>query len=329
MSPGPGTPRALGVDIGGTHLRAALVDASGHIVHVVRHHLAGRDPAAMLDLMQTARDQLRGVYAAADSLPMGIGLAAQLWLRTGTVAVAPNLGWRDVPFGAMLRQRWPIPIRMVNDLNAIAVGEAAYGAAQHCSEMACVFVGTGVGMGAVVGGQVVEGADGLATELGHVKVEPPSTGRRCGCGEQGCLEAYTSGRHLPELLAAQQAAGHACPLLKSVAGQLNKITAGSIETAYSSGDAAAQALWQVTASYLGRAIGNAITLFNPQRLVLGGGVFTAAPSLKALAIAQIKAYAAIPAQTNLQICSSTLGDDAGIVGAALLSTQTAAGPAAA
>ncbi|MEZ4273105.1 MAG: ROK family protein [Myxococcota bacterium] len=107
----------------------------------------------------------------------------------------------------MLAAQFGRPVRLVNDLNAICAGEAAVGGGQGSHHVMCVFVGTGVGMGAVSHGRVVEGADGLATELGHIKVQSPETGRLCGCGGRGCLEAYTSGRHLPALLQQKIDAG--------------------------------------------------------------------------------------------------------------------------
>jgi glucokinase len=313
-----GEPQAIGIDVGGTHLRAALLDKSGSIVQVVRHNLAGRTPEALLALLVKARAELKKTFDAIDTLPMGIGLAAQIWLESGTVAVAPNLGWHNVPFGKMLADAFGERVRMVNDLNAIAVGEAAYGAGAGCKELVCVFVGTGVGMGAVVGGEVMEGADGLATELGHIKVGPLDNGRLCGCGERGCLEAYASGRHLPDLLAEKVAQGLPSPLFDAVKGKADKLTAGAIDAAAQGNDAAAAALWVDITEHLGRAIGNVVTLFNPSMLVLGGGVFAAAPHLRRACVQRLQQCAARPASTHLQVRDTTLGDDAGIIGAALV-----------
>ena len=318
------SPQAVGIDIGGTHLRAALIDADGGVCHVVRQNLVGRDPQALVALIDQALAALVQHDPRTRQLPMGLGLAAQLWVKTGVVAVAPNLGWRNVPFGSMLAARFGPAVRMVNDLNAIAVGEAWCGAGAGCSDLACVFVGTGVGMGAVVDDAVVEGADGLATELGHIKVADPATGRLCGCGERGCIEAYASGRHLPDLLADKVRAGLKSRLHAAAGDNPTALSAGAIDAAAGEGDPAAQALWDDIARLLGCAIGNAITLFNPRVLVLGGGVLGAAPSLREAIARRLKDYAARPAQTNLRIVDTALGDDAGIVGAAHLAMRAKA-----
>ena len=166
---------AVGVDVGGTHLRVALITPAGQIVRSVRQKLSDRSPQ---DLLAQLERGIEALQPPPGPLPLGIGLAAQVEVATGHVVVAPNLGWNNVPFGRMLREHFGAHVRMVNDLNAIAFGETRYGAGLGVHDLLCVFVGTGVGMGAVVAGQVIEGADGLATELGHVKVASPETGAR-------------------------------------------------------------------------------------------------------------------------------------------------------
>jgi len=306
---------ALGIDVGGTHLRAALVDTRGNIVRLVRRKLEAKDPQSLLDAMEAAKNDLDYGH---QFVPMGLGIAGQIWLGNGVVALAPNLGWRDVPFGAMLEQRFGQPVRMVNDLNAIAFGESICGAGEGTQDMICVFVGTGVGMGAVAGGRVVEGADGMATELGHVKVDSVLTGRTCGCGERGCLEAYASGRHLPALVIAKHQEGLTSEWVASCQDDPSKLTADRIDEHAAAGDRACQALWIDIAEILGQAIGNTVTLFNPRVLVLGGGVLTSAPSLMTMVHTSIRRYAGASARANLDVRSTTLVDNAGVIGSALL-----------
>ncbi|RYE92769.1 MAG: ROK family protein, partial [Oxalobacteraceae bacterium] len=168
---------------------------------------------------------------------------------------------------------------------------------------------------------VVEGADGLATELGHIKVADPQHGRLCGCGEHGCLEAYASGRHLPELLREQVRAGKPSPLYEAHRDDLTALGADAIDRAAAGGDAGAQALWDEVAERLGCAIGNVVTVFNPRVLVLGGGVMNSAPRLRQAVTQKLRSYAARPAQTHLQVEETRLGDDSGIIGAAYLALQ--------
>jgi glucokinase len=189
-------------------------------------------------------------------------------------------------------------------------------------------------MGAMVDGHLLEGADGLAAELGHIKVVSPdrtdrtdrtywgsapwaSEGRPCGCGARGCLEAYTGGRYLPELIAEQVASGLSSRLLTPDSRDLSRIHAASVEAAATSGDRAARAVWERAAELLGHAIGTVVTLFNPRVLVLGGGVLRAAPSLLAAVRARAVPYIGEPYARGLQVVDSALGDDAGVVGAAL------------
>ncbi len=306
---------ALGLDIGGTTLRAALVDSSGGLLKVAKRRIAERTPEALLHDLAQLIDELAPIP---EGVPLGAGLAAVMRQPQGVVMVAPNLGWTDVPFGALLRARFGRPVRLVNDLDAITMGEATRGAGRGAAHVLCVFVGTGVGMGAVVHGQILEGASGMATELGHIKIGSFATGRLCGCGERGCLEAYASGRHLPELLAEQVASGLSCPTFAQHRHEPQALTADCIERAATTGEPAAVALWQETASLLGRAIGNLVTVFNPQVLVLGGGVLQAAPSLHEATVNEIRAYAARPQLADVTIAKSELGDDAGLVGAGLL-----------
>jgi len=309
---------AVGVDLGGSTIRAALVDAQGKVVKHERLALTGRTPEAVVAQLL---DLVRQLDPGATSLPTAIGVAAQLWVRTGVVAVAPNLGWFDVPLGALLARAFGHPVRLVNDLDAITVGEARQGAGRGERDVLCLFVGTGVGLGAVVQGLLFEGADGLATELGHTKIASPVTGRPCGCGERGCLEAYTSGRHLPERLVEVRARGLASPLLDSARGDLTKINAVTIEQAALAGDPAAVALWDDIGEKLGLAAANTVTLFNPRVLILGGGVLTSAPSLVQRLETVMKANTSRPALSRVEVRNTELGDQAGLVGAGLLAHE--------
>jgi glucokinase len=306
---------AIGVDVGGTSLRAALVDERGKIARAVRRPLEERDPQKLLDQLDRL---IVDLAVTKGPLPICVGLAAIIRVESGLVAVAPNLGWRDVPIGDMLAERYGRPVRLVNDLNAISVGEAACGAGRGAKDVVCVFVGTGVGMGAVIQGAMLEGSEGFATELGHIKIESVDTGRRCGCGERGCLEAYTSGRHLPDLLAAKVAHGVPSRLLDEVRGDLKALTADRIEAAAGAGDRAAVELWEEIGVRLGRAIGNLITVLNPRAVVLGGGVLLAAPSLRKRVVTQLERYAGRQQLGSVAVRDSELGDHAGLVGAGLL-----------
>lgn len=317
-------PFVTGIDIGGTHLRAADVDVHGKILASERRPITQRDPESLLEQIADAIEALRTVNPYATRVPIGLGLAGQLNTHTGVVAVAPNLGWRNIAFGAMFVQRFGQPVRLVNDLNAITVGESVFGAGHGAEHVACVFVGTGVGMGAVAHGILLEGVQGVATELGHIKVDSPTTGRACGCGELGCLEAYCSGRHLPALFREQHANYPDSSLMQqALADPQMRLGADTLEAAARAGDLAAIHLWEAIGARLGCAIGNVITIFNSQILVLGGGVLRSAPSLEQRVIDQIRATTAKPALSSLQIRHTALGEDAGVLGAASIARRDA------
>lgn len=296
---------ALGFDLGGTHLRAAVVADDGALIAKRRVELGDTAVGSVVGGMAQLRRELMGDDRALAVAPVGVGVAAQLWTREGRIAVAPNLGWHDVPLRDLLQRELGVKVRLVNDLNAIAWAEARAAGADN---VMCVFVGTGVGMGAVCQGVLIEGADGLATELGHIKTASTRTGRLCGCGERGCLEAYTGGAHLG-------------PRLQELAASASRepADAAGIERLVAAGDRAATALWADVAARLAVGIGAAIALFNPHVLVLGGGVFAHAPRLEQRVRKEIDSVGPRSHMRGLRIIQSHFGDDAGAVGAALLS----------
>jgi glucokinase len=314
----------LGVDLGGTNARAAVVDRdTGEIVSSHKMHHQDRSPAAVVEtvahaVMQTLEGHGRD---AASFAQLGVGVAGQCLGRTGVVLNAPNLGWRDVPFGTLLGERLAAKVRNVNDLSAAAWGERRFGAARGVDEALLVFVGSGVGSGLILAGRLHDGHRGVAGELGHVKVRPlrPSTPpRRCGCGETGCLEAYTSGVNVAARVREELAAGAASQVRDLVSGDLARVSASVVDAAHAAGDAYARALWEEVADLLGNAIATAVTLLNPARVILGGGVILGCPELHRLVREVFDARVSRSAAIGLTVERAFLGDDAGVIGAALL-----------
>jgi glucokinase len=310
----------IGADLGGTNARAAVVDrATGSIVAVHKERLGDRAPAAVAAVLARAIGAAARA-AGAEPRRVGVGVAGQCLGASGIVLNAPNLGWRDVPFGPLLAQAAGVPVRVVNDLSAAAWGERAFGAARGVSDAALVFVGSGVGSGLILGGHLHDGARGLAGELGHVKVRPARGGapRRCGCGMLGCLEAYAGGANLAERVRAELAAGARSSIRDAVAGDLARVSASDVDRAYAAGDAYARELWEEVADLLGTAVANLVTVLNPARVILGGGVILRCPSLEALVRQVFADRVSISAGVGVQLVAAALGDDAGVVGAALL-----------
>jgi glucokinase len=313
---------ALGVDLGGTNVRAAIVDAGGGAIVAARKELlTERGPEGAVRAV-AALARAVAAEAGVDLARLGtigVGVAGQCLGMTGIVVNAPNLGWRNVAFGGMLAGALGLPVRVTNDLSAAAVGEHAFGAARGAADALVAFVGSGVGAGLILGGKLYEGAYGVAAELGHVKVLVRSgqKERLCGCGEWGCLEAYAGGMNLAARVREDAGAGLA-DRVKALAGDEARIAAGTVEAAYAEGDLYARELWGELGELLGVAIANAATLLNPARVVLGGGVLLGCPNLARIVRAQVMDKTARAARAGVELVAAELGDDAGLIGAALL-----------
>jgi glucokinase len=315
---------ALGVDLGGTNARAAVVDRdSGEIVAAHKEPLRDRTPARVVEVVHHAIGEAAAAAGIDPArLPsVGVGVAGQCLGATGVVLNAPNLGWRDIAFGDMLRAAVGVPVRIANDLSVAAWGEKRFGAAKGIDDVVLVFVGSGVGSGLILGGRLHEGARGVAGEFGHLKVRPgrPETApRRCGCGQVGCLEAYASGMNVAARVREELAAGARTSIHALAGADAARVTASLVDDAYRAGDAYARALWDEVGELLGVAVANLVTLLNPARLILGGGVMLGCPALAAIVRARFDEAISVSASAGLTVEHAWLGDDAGVVGAAVL-----------
>jgi len=316
--------RFAGFDIGGTNARVRLYDADWTPIAERRQGTRGAQPDAIAD---TIREMLLAACEDAQISPkslssVGVGVAAQLDPTGQIVLNAPNLGWRNVEFGALLRAAlYPDcgehQTRIVNDLNAILWGEHCAGAVQTAKNVLAVYVGTGVGGALLCEGTLFQGASGIAGEIGHSKVVPG--GRLCGCGERGCVEAYAGGVHL-EQLAVEIATRHALDeILRPGDGPVADLKAADRLAA--EGQPEFDKLWQRATDYLALVIANACTLLNPSVLLLGGGVLENLNDFRARLLGKVPALVLEAARHELTICSPKLGDDAGVLGAARLAAE--------
>lgn len=301
-----------GFDIGGTNARMTLFDADlepgPSARRTIRNHGTPEEIVeVMLDLLAESTDTLKAIDA------VGVGLAAQLSADGELVVNAPNLGWRDVKFAEQLRQgldsRGVHPdVAVVNDLSAQVWGERLAGVAQGFDDVLAVYVGTGVGGAMICSGQLLTGGGGKAGEIGHAKVVVG--GRQCGCGGQGCLEAYAGGVHLE---AQVQALGfendHPSQLLKSA------------DEAVANGHAELAELWRRVSDYLAITVANAVTLLNPNLLVIGGGVLNNLDELRSRFLSKTTPLIAEAARDDLEIRQAQLGDLGGVLGAAALAAR--------
>lgn len=293
---------AVGVDLGGTQARAAVVDrASGRVVEAAKESWTDRRPEAVIGA--TVR-LVQGLLSRHSQVEGALGVAFAGMLFGGRVVNAPNLGWRDVELAGPLQQALGRSVTVVNDLSAAAWGERSAGAARGAQHTLTVFVGTGVGSAIIAGGRLIIGARQAAAELGHVKVVETG-GRRCGCGQVGCLEAYAGGAKLAEWMAEEGLIG----------------AASDLEPLASKGDPRAKRLYDFATGQLALAIANQVTVLNPEVLVLGGGVLSRCPGMVQRIRDTVYARATQASVNGLRIEQATLGDDSGLVGAALLSLE--------
>lgn len=287
---------ALGLDIGGSTARAAVVEReTGRVVESRKYAWLERSPQAVVD----GTAELIRSLPATDGV-VGVGFAGML---DGSVVVnAPNLGWRDVDFGgALSRALNGRPVQLINDLSAAAWGEYVAGAAKGVRDSLTVFAGTGVGSAIIAGGVLQTGASQVAGEFGHVKLFPEG-GRRCGCGQDGCLEAYAGGAKLAEWMKEEGLEGGA----------------GELEALAAQGNTVAQKLYEFVATQLALAIANQVTVLNPAVLVLGGGVLLRSPGLVARIREVVARRSTVSSAKAVRVAMAQLGDDSGLVGAALL-----------
>jgi glucokinase len=330
----------VGVDLGGTNVRAAVIDPAGHVLGQEKHRLLSREPPQVAEAVVRAAKTACGAAGLpfAEMKGMGIGIAAMIERGTGMVLNAPNLGWKNVPFLKLLQARaGRLPLSIANDLSVAAWGERAAGAGRGVDDLVVVLVGSGVGAGIILGGKLQEGASGVAGEFGHILVHPG--GRSCGCGQRGCLEAYAGGHNLAAwarddlriALAAARAAGQKYPalgrILLEAVGEPDKVTAAAMERAAHEGDELSRRLLDEAGRLLGIALANLVTVLNPALLLLGGGVLIGSPRMMRAATAGIDAHASKASRAALRIGAPALGDHAGVVGAALLARASLAAAA--
>lgn len=307
----------VGLDMGGTNLRAGAVAPSGRVLFTHRAPaLAGAEAqeivanicACIRSVEEEARRRGWGPARA-----IGVAVPGPLDLRRGTVMAAPHVAaWRSFPLRARLEGELRRRITLENDANAWALGEFWRGSARRCRHVVLLTLGTGVGGAVVSNGKLVHGMAGMAGELGHVTVEPD--GLRCDCGARGCLEAYASASGLRALIAQQPAHRESMP--SRFLDAAGAFSVKRLAQAARSGDRLARSVLAIAGRYLGIAIASFLNIFNPELVVIGGGVAGAMPFMRAPMMREVRARAFAAALGNARIARAALGERAGVVGAA-------------
>ncbi|HEV8358732.1 MAG TPA: ROK family protein [Gemmatimonadales bacterium] len=310
----------LGIDIGGTNLVVGAVTEDGGSVQGLHSEPTGapEGPDAVIHrIVRMAGEAIAATKRedrGAELIGVGIGSPGPLNRRTGIVIFTPNLRWTNMPVRDRIGSALGLPASLDNDANCAMLGEHWVGAAKGARDAVLFTLGTGIGGGIVVDGKLVHGASDAAGEVGHMTID--ANGRRCGCGNDGCLEAYASGPAIARRAVEAIEAG-AASLIPALAGNdLAKITAQTVFEAVARGDALAEEVVHDTARYLGVGVANMLNIMNPEVVVICGGVTKAGERLFAPLRREVARRAFKPAVEACRIVPGLLEGTAGVVGAA-------------
>ena len=314
----------VGVDMGGTKILAAVIDAKGEIVQQAKR--ATKPKKGPEEVIERITRCIREAIDSAELKPsqiraIGIGSPGPLDPETGVIIFAPNLGWSNVPLKAKLEANLSIPTFVDNDVNVGTLGEYAFGAGRGVKNLVGIFVGTGIGGGIILDGKLFHGVNKTAGEVGHMIVEVK--GPRCGCGNFGCLEAVASRTAITrDLQKAILKKGKKSKLTELNGGNLDLIRSKAIARAVKHGDKPTIKVVQRAAKYLGISVASIVHFLNPEMVVLGGGVVEAMGDSLLDPIRHAAAEYALPTTMDgVQIIAATLGDNAGVIGASVLARE--------
>lgn len=316
-------PLVIAVDLGGTKIAAGIISAGCEIL--AREYcptLADDGVEAIIERVVSAVGRLISRQGMDLSQVCCISVAAcgAIDSETGVIAFSPNLpGCRDIPLRDILRNRLGVNTMLINDANAAAWGELHLGVGKGVNNLVCLTVGTGIGGAIIIDGRLYTGSSGSAGEIGHMVIE--ANGVRCKCGNNGCLEALASGTAIAREAVAHVACGEPSSLNEIVAGRLENITAEKVALAAREGDSLALNIINEAATYLGVGMVNLVNIFNPEMIIVGGGVARMGDLLLNPARMVVRERAFPVAAEAVSIVSSQLGSDAGMLGAAILALQ--------
>ncbi len=321
---------ALGIDLGGTKALAAVVDiTTGEVLASERKRTRAEKGQEFISqrTIEIATAALNAAKLPPDSsiVAVGVGAAGQIDRKAGVVLDAPNLGVKDMALGDILNKQFGTPVAVGNDVEVAALGEYLYGSGQGYTNFVCMFVGTGIGSGIVQNGRLYTGLTGTAGEVGHMTIQ--AGGRLCGCGSRGCLEAYASRTAITRAIMAEIHHGRPSVLAEDAEHQLKEgetvIRSGLLAHAIEHGDALTIEIVTEAADYLGYGLASIMNFYNPERIVLGGGVIEAIDLLFERAIHRARITALSSPARKTEIVRVKLGDFSGVVGAACLGAEKA------
>ncbi len=310
----------IGVDIGGTNLNVGVVPVEGGQPIAFRTQTTEPQRGAKFVVDRVVRMIKEAIREVMDQercgreafAGVGIGSPGPLDRKTGTVISTPNLGWRNFPLRDLVQNAVGLPATLDNDANAATYGEWWLGAGRNVDTLVGVTLGTGIGGGIVLNGELYHGTSDAAAEIGHMTID--STGRKCKCGNYGCLEAYASGQAIAARAIEGLESG-AMSVLPDLAGDIQNVTAETVFEGVVQGDAYATEVINDTAKFLGVGLANIINILNPELLVVSGGVTRAGDHLFEPLRAEVRRRAFRVAEQSCRIMPSELQGKAGVIGA--------------
>lgn len=310
----------VGIDLGGTNIATGCVTLDGSALlgeHSLPTGADGGPDAVVQRMIEGARASMALTLQKdpkAEFIGVGVGAPGPLDMETGVVLVAPNLGWVNMPLKARLQEGLGLPTALDNDANCAVLGEWWRGAASGSSIALGVTLGTGIGGGIIINGRMFRGASGYAGEIGHMTID--ANGRRCKCGNYGCVEAYASGPNIALRAVEALESGSPSTLPSYVGGDMRKITAQTVYQAAQAGDQLALEVVKETAHFLGAAVASLMNILNPEVVVVMGGVTQAGESLLEPLRREVSRRAFKPVVAACRIVPGTLTGVAGVYGAA-------------
>ena len=318
----PASHFVIGVELEGKNISVAVTDLKINIINKLTEEIKNSDESWVVDkiinLVQQVIEKSRVKFE--EIVGMGVGATGLIDTKRGIIRQAVNLNWKDVPLKDLIEDSFDeVPIYMDNIANVAALGEKWAGAGKEAKNLIYIRIGTGIGAGIILNGTIYEGSNGNAGEIGHMTIEP--NGPRYRCGNRGCLEALASGSAIAKRAITEILGGRDTLIEKLTNGSIEEITAKIVAEAAKKGDKLALEIWKEIGEYLGIAIANLINIYNPEIIVIGGGVAQAG-GLLFESIKRTVKKRALPGPAKIaKIVSSQLGENVSTIGAASLALE--------
>ncbi|MGF7049432.1 glucokinase [Paenibacillus sp. DS2015] len=304
----------VGVDLGGTAIKVGICDQEGRLLHTYEGPTeTDKGVDVVIDNIEKYVRHIieQSPYTWDQLVGVGAGVAGFTNVKEGVIILAPNIGFRDVPIREILEERFVKPVKIDNDANVAALGEAWSGAGRGIDNCVCYTLGTGVGGGIIINGKIYQGFSGLAGEIGHIAVVPDLEAIQCGCGKKGCVETVSSATGIIRMAKDAVERGDRTTLLT-----VEKMTAKEVFDAAKAGDEVAARIVNRAAFYLAKSMSAVAAVLNPEVFILGGGVANAGDILFNEVREVYAKFTPEPLQRGVSVLPAQLGNDAGIVGAA-------------